>query len=389
MPRRRIRSYAKKFKGGKRKVTKRAAAPKRRRLQGMGYQYLTAAGAAGDAAYRLRGSRERRRRITGKIGRPKVDAATGGAGGFRFGKRKPMGRVIRRRKATIAASLASTAYPVIRDHQMAATSQIDWASDTQACQEYSCGFTTSELQDMLTQSASASSITTAAMVTPTVGTLKNQRMDFYDKTTKFNFKNTCSHTVYVEIRAYRSKIYHGYNVLPSWQLALDSDNMVQNPTSFGTEENYYNIGKRPDMRLADLDVRWKYLPNATYKITLEPGQETSYTYIQCGARFDQERFNVLQGTNTTGDDISLMPKLSTNILVFARSELVVDAIDTDVTFGSGHLAVNKEVWKSWSAVPYVKPYQTSFQSNWGTVLEANELDLNQYKADQDAYEEQV
>jgi len=214
-------------------------------------------------------------------------------------------------------------------------------------------------------------------------------MDIYDKTVKFNFKNTCSHTVYLECHVYTSKIYHGYQVGAAWDLALAADNMVQNPLSFGTEETKFNIGKRPDMKLADLGVRYKHVPGSVYKICLEPGQETSYTHVTRGGRWDQAKYNVLQGSQATGDDVVFMPRLSSRLAVFARSEMVVDALDTDVTFGSGHVAVNAEVWRSWAAVPYLKPIQYSFQNNWGDVPTANEQDLNQYQANNDVYEEQV
>lgn len=84
-----------------------------------------------------------------------------------------------------------------------------------------------------------------------------------------------------------------------------------------------------------------------------------------------------------------MPRLSSRLLVFCRAEMVCDALDNDVTFGSGHLAVNAELWKSWAAVPWIKPHQSSFQNLWGDVATAQEQDMNQYQANNDIYEEQV
>jgi len=392
MPRRRSRSYAKKFKGGKRKITKRAAAPKRRRLQGMGYQFATAAGAAGDAAYRLRGAysnRARKSRLRGKHGASKPDAASGANGGRNVGRARPLSKILAKRRNSINRAIADLTYPVIKDHSLENANQIDWSSGQQAVKEYFVGYTAAEVQTMITQAASAQSVSTAAMVVPTVGSEKNIKLDIYDKITKYNMKNTCSHTIYVEVHAYVSKIYHGFSVKAAWEAGMLADNMVQNAASFGTEQVSGDIGARPDFRMADLNVRWRERKDAKFKITLEPGQETHYTYVQRGQRFDQAKYNVLQGNETTGDDVNYMPGLSSAIMIFARSELVADALDTDVTFGSGHIAINVERWKSWAAVPYVKPVQTSFTYSWGTVVEANELDLNQYQANNDVYEEQV
>lgn len=392
MPRRASRSYAK-----KRSFKKRGAGPKRRRLQpsskrrSPAYTYATPEG----QPTRLfgiplgRGGLTRRRRITGTTGKAKVDAATGGAGGFRVGRAKRMGGVLKRRQRNVLSTMANARYPVIKDHQLQAVGQLDWTSGTQGVIEYVCGYTTSEVQDMLTQANSAQAVSSAAVVYPAVGTLVNQRMDIYDKTTKFNFKNTSSHTVYLECVPYVPKIYSGYSVQQAWAAALAADNMNQDPATYGTEEIASSIGCRPDFRHADLNVRWKKRAVGVYKICLEPGQETSYTYVQKGGRFDQQKFNVLQGNSGTADDPTYMPGLSASLIVYARSEMVVDATDTDVTYGSGHIAVNREIRKSWAAVPFVKPFQASFQNAWGTVLEANELDLNQYQANNDIYEEQV
>jgi len=385
MPFKRARSYAKKFKGGKRKVAKRTAAPMRRRLQsGADYAKKLAQG-----KFNLRGSYRRGPSVRGRSGASKPDAASGGAGGRNVGRARPMGKILARRRGTIQRVLADATFPVIKDHILDTGTQLDWSSGTQACKEYNVGYLTTEIQTMMTQAASAQSVSTAAMVVPTVGSEKNIKMDIYDKITKVNFKNTCSHTIYLEIHAYVSKIYHGYEVKTAWETALLADNMVQNAATFGTEQISTDIGNRPDFRLADLNVRWRERKEAKFKIVLEPGQETHYTYVQRGGRFDQAKYNVLQGNETTGDDVNFMPGLSARLLVFCRSEIVADALDSDVTFGSGHVAVNIEKWKSWAAVPYVKPVQTSFTNNWGTVVEANELDLNQYQANQDTYEEQV
>lgn len=280
-------------------------------------------------------------------------------------------------------------YPVIKDHQLLSTTQVDFTSGTQAVVEYALGYTANELESMITQSASASNVSTAAMIVPAVASEKNQRLDVYDKTVKFNFKNTCSHTLYLEFVPFECVGYHSFSVVQSWTYALAADNMVQNAGTFGTEQTQTDIGNRPDMRLPDMNCRWKLVQSGIHKIALEPGQETSYQYVTAGGRFDQAKYNVLAGGAGSTTDVAYLPKFTTRMLLFARAEMVADAIDADVTYGSGHLAVNAELWRSWSAVPYVKPYQASFQQNWGTVIEANELDLNQYQANNDVYEEQV
>ena len=79
-----------------------------------------------------------------------------------------------------------------------------------------------------------------------------------------------------------------------------------------------------------------------------------------------------------------------SLLCFCKSETVVDNISTTITTGSGHIALNVEHKKSWAAVPYVRPIQTSFTNGWGTIaLEANELDINQTDVQTEAYSEQV
>jgi len=391
MPRRVVRakrSYAKKFKGGKKK---RTAAPKRRRLQGMGYHYAKAA-ASSAGMYNLRGSYGNRAKgqfLRGKHGASKPDAASGANGGRNVGRARPLRKIIAKRRSGINRALADLAYPIIKDHALENATQLDWTSNQQGVKEYIVGYTTAEIQTMITQAASAQSVATSAMIVPSVGSEKNIKMDIYDKITKYNMKNTCSHTIYVEVHAYVSKIYHGFPVKTAWETAMLADNMVQNAASFGTEQTSDNIGNRPDFRLADLNVRWRERKDAKFKITLEPGQETHYTYVQKGQRFDQAKYNVLQGNSSTGDDINYLPGLSSSILIFCRGEMVADALDSDVTYGSGHLAINVERWKSWAAVPYVKPIQTSFTNSWGDIIESNELDMNQYQANNDVYEEQV
>ena len=325
----------------------------------------------------------------GRSGASVPDAATGAARGFRAGRRRRMGTILARRKKSILKVIADSRYPVIKDHQLNAVGQLDWTSGTQCFYEANVGYTTDEFEQMNTQANSAQTVSTGAIIVPNVETLVNQRMDVYDKITKYNMKNTCSHTVYIEVQAYVANSFHGYTFARSWDEALASDDMLQNPLNYGTEEIRTDIGKRPDMKYPQLNCRWKRRKDATFKIALEPGQETSYTYVQAGGRFDQQKYNILQGNSGTGDDIQNMPRFSSTIIIFARSEMVADAADADVTYGSGHIAINREVKKSWAAVPYLKPMQTSFQNSWGTVIEANELDLNQYAANNDVYEEQV
>lgn len=326
----------------------------------------------------------------GPSGMPVPDAANGSAGGFRVGKKKSMGVILERRKKKVLDVLADARYPVIKNHALNALPQLDWPAGAQGVLNLGCGYNTTELGPMMTQALSAGSVSTASYITPVNNLVNvNNRMDIYDKTTKFNFKNTCSHTVYLEVEAFNCKGIHGFTMESAWQASLNADDMYQNPLTFGTEQLRYDIGNRPDFRLADLNVRWKKQAGSKFKIALEPGQETSYTFIQPGMRFDQQRFNVQQGSSASPVDATYAEGLTSQLMIYARAEMVTDAIDTDVTYGSGHLAINSESWHSWSAVPYVKPLQSSFQNAWGTIVEANEQDLNQYQANNDPYEEQV
>ena len=330
-----------------------------------------------------------RRQNMGKHG-VSVDSGTGAAPGFKVGRTKRLGAVMQKRKTQILSTLADTRYPVLKNHLLGVVSQLDWNATAQAVVYYDCGYNTPEIEQMLTQAQSASYIDTQALVEPaSTDTLTNQKMDFYAKTTKFNFKNTCTHTVYIEIRAYRSKGYHSFSIQDSWNQALANDQMVQDSTTYNTsDETIASIGKRPDMKYAELNVRWSQHLAGSYKCTLEPGQETSYTYVQPGSRFDKQRFNVQQGSFAVPVDVDYCPS-STQILVFCRAEMVADRQDNDVSFGSGHIAVNKEEWKSWCCVPYTKPRQESYQNNWGTIVEADELDLNQNRLLNETYVEQV
>jgi len=352
-------------------------------------KYMAAYRAGQDKRYGIDRNKLTGKYTLGKEGRPAVDAASGAVYGFKYDNARPVSRLMATRKKRILDSIADMKYPVIKDHQLLNTTQVDWSSGTQAVVEYALGYTTAEIQNMMTQSASASNISTAAMVVPAVASETNQRLDIYDKTVKFNYKNTCSHTLYLEFVPFECLGYHSFSVIQSWAYALTADNMVQNAATFGTEQTQTDIGNRPDMRMPDLNCRWKLVPSGIHKIALEPGQETSYTYVTRGGRYDQAKFNVLAGGAGSTTDVAYLPKFTTRMLLFARAEMVADALDADVTYGSGHLAVNAELWRSWSAVPYVKPYQASFVQQWGTVVEANELDMNQYQANNDPYEEQV
>ena len=328
----------------------------------------------------------------GRSGAPAVDAAAGAAGGFsgfRVGKKKRMATVLAKRKTSIMSIVADNAFPVIKDHQLVNQAQLDWSSGTQGVGVYSVGYTTAEIQNMLTQSQSANSVATASLVAPAVlTTLSNQKMDYYDKTSKYNFKNTSSHTVYMEIQAYNCIGFHGFAMREAWIAALTNDDMLQNSATFGTEQVYTDIGSRPNFKMADMNVRWRRQSGSNFKTALEPGQETSYTFVQPGGRFDQMRFNVQQGNTGQGVDVTYGP-FTSQIMVFARAEMVADRLDTDVTYGSGHLAVNAETWKSWAAVPYSKPQQSSFTNSWGTVIESDELDINQTNVDPEAYFDQT
>ena len=319
-----------------------------------------------------------------------TDAASGGRVGHSVGTAKKMGTIIAKRRMAIQNILADNTFPVIKDHRLEATTQIDWVSGTQAYNEYSVGYQSADLSNMLNQSSNAQSTAIGSQLSGGgTGVITNQRMDIYDKITKMNFKNTCSHTVYLEFRAYVAASNHSFNFTQSWQGALDNDNMLQNAATFGIEEQQTTIDCRPDMRLAELNVRWRERKEARWKVVLEPGQETSYRYVAAGRRFDQQKFNVTLGDSASAVDPINIEGLSHVLTVFSRAEMVADSLDTDVTYGSGHIATNREVWKSWSAVPYVKPLQTSHGYQWGSVIEANELDLNQYQANNDIYEELV
>jgi hypothetical protein len=391
MPYKRTRGNAKRRASGGKKAR---AAPKRR-LSSLHYSpkydHTLPPTPYKDRKYgNLRGSFRNRAVPRGKHGKAAVvDAATGAAGGFRVGKAKSMGTILERRKKQILDIMADARFPVIKDHKLLSRDQIDWSSGIQSCNGYKVGYDTQEIEDMLVQANSASNVGTAALI-PTSGTLEpNKRMDIYSKTTKMNFKNTCSHTVYMEVHPYECTTLHSFPMYTSFVRSLTQDNMLQNAALFGTEESIFAIGKRPDFQMAELNVRWKKVTGGIYKCALEPGQETSYTYVQRGGRFDQHRFNVQQGSQTSPVDAQYLPGLSAEILVFCRAEMVADSLDADVTYGSGHIAVNSEVIRSWAAVPYLKPIQTSFENQWGTVVEANELDINQYAANNDPYEEQV
>jgi len=331
-----------------------------------------------------------KKRQTGRVGRAVVDASSGAVHGFTAGKKKRMTSVLQSRQSRVLKVLANTQYPVIKNHLHGLTEQLDWVAGEQNVAMYQCGYTTDEIQNMLIQSNSANSTLTSSLVAPAItDLLTNQRMDYYTKTTKFNFKNTCTHTCYLEIRLYHCKGYHSFNVLESWTAALLNDNMLQTPGTFGIEETVRSIGKRPDMKYPELNVRWTHDSAGLFKIALEPGQETQYTYHQPGGRFDAMRFNVAQGSNSTAVDVDGGP-FTSQLLVFCRAELVTDAIDTDVTYGSGHIATNKEEWKSWAAVPYLKPRQESSQYQWGTIETAlNEEDINKGDVLVDPYIERV
>jgi len=113
-----------------------------------------------------------------------------------------------------------------------------------------------------------------------------------------------------------------------------------------------------------------------HKFTLEPGQETSYTYVQKGGRFDQAAFNVVQGGSDGQGQPQYMPRFSSDLLVICRSEMVTDTADADVNYGSGHVACLIEQWKSWAAIPFIKPFQSSFQNDMGAIAQGQEEDLN-------------
>lgn len=325
----------------------------------------------------------------GEHGRAPADASAGAKSGFFVGKKKRMAGVAQRRKMRVMNAIADAQFPLIKDKQLQPTTQLDWDASKQGVIHLNTGYVASELEGMITQAASAQAVSTASLVTPGVNTNPNQRIDFYDKITRVNFKNTCSHTVYLEIQAYVCASYHTFNVLESWQTALTTDNMYQNAALFGTEMTFDNISARPDMRMAYMNVRWTKRKDASRKITLEPGQETHYTYVQKGGRFDQAKWNVLQGGTGTTLDITYVKDFSSQILIFGRSEMVTDAVSTTVTYGSGHVAINAQTDKSWAAVPYVKPVQTSFQNSWGTVLTVNEEDVNIDDVQAEAYTENI
>jgi len=360
----------------------------RRRLQGEKRKY---GGSPIKPTNLFRGTpkRSKRARRGTRIGQAAADSTSGHAGHFLAGKAKRMGTILQRRKRAVLNTLADMRYPVIKDRFLAPLNQIDWAASEQACVVYDCGYRTGELEGMLTQANYAQTLNVASAITPNVDTVSNQRMDVYDKTVKFHMKNTCTHTVHIEIIAYEAKTHHSYTMLQAWQAAMTQDGMNQMPALWGTEQTAFNIGNRPDFRMADLNVRFRKKAGSTYKVVLEPGMETSYTYVQRGRRFDQQKYNVLQGSMAVGVDTDYLPGLSSNILVFARSELITDATDADVTFGSGHIAINKEETKSWAAVPYIKPFQTSFVHGWGAVAELNEQDLDEAAAVQVPYVEQI
>jgi len=323
--------------------------------------------------YRKPVKRTRAPEYRGQHGKAPADAASGGRSGFTVGRAKRMGLVNKKRKARGLDVLFNSQFPVIKDKALLSSTQIDWDAGTQSVTEYNVGYTAGEFDTMKEQIASAQFLnTSASLVSQPVNTM----MDFYDKTTKYNFKNTSNHTVYLEIRAYVCKGYHSFGVLESWETALTQDNMLQNAATFGTEQVTTNIGNRPDFRMAHLNVRWSQRKDAIRKITLEPGQETHYKYVQHGGRFDQTKYNVLQGSAAQPVDVSYMPRHTAQLLVFCRAEMVNDAVDNDVNFGSGHLAVNCEVTKSWAAVPWIKPVQASFRNQWGSILQANEEDMN-------------
>lgn len=327
----------------------------------------------------------------GMHGKAPADASSGAKGGFFVGKKKRMVSVIKKRKQAIMNAIADARYPIIKDKQLQATTQLDWDAGTQGVIVLNAGYVASELEGMVAQAASAQSVSTASLVAtiPANNLNANQKMDIYDKITRINFKNTCSHTVYLEIHAFIAASYHTFSVLESWQTALVNDNMNQNSATFGTEMVLNNLTARPDMRMPHLNVRWSKRKDAVRKITLEPGQETHYTYVQKGGRFDMAKWNVLVGGTGTTLDATYVKGLTSQLLIFGRSEMITDAVSTAVTYGSGHVAINAETNKSWAAVPYVKPLQTSFQNAWGTVLTANEEDVNIDDVQAEPYSENI
>jgi hypothetical protein len=323
----------------------------------------------------------------GRTGASVPDAAVGGRNGFRVGRARKMGGILKKRKESIARVLADSKYPIIKRHSLDARQQVDWVAGTQGVVNFFSGYSSSEIERMMLQSQDAT-YNPPTIVPFSPDGLTNQKMDVYSRTMKTNIKNTCSHTVYLEIRLYKCKGYHSYRVDDAWNQALANDNMVANAGTWGTEMISTDIGARPNMSMAELNVRYSEVKAGKFNIVLEPGQETHYTHVCPGFRYDQQKWNVQQGSGAFPVDPDYTPH-TYGIVLFARSEMVTDSVDADVNYGSGHLALNSEVWSSWAAVPWCKPRQASFVNSWGAIAQANEEDINQADIQQEVYFENV
>lgn len=394
MPKRSIKRFNKKRTVSRKRRSGRRLQTDDNTFRGAaGKMYSSAAGSFSKPFAKRKRAAAQRSRLSNRArtqvrGAAVPDASVGGRMGFRHGRKKRMAGVMRKRQAQIVRVLSNSRFPVIKDHQLRALSQGDWVANTQGVTEHILGYTTSEIESMLTQAQDAHYADTSTFATiPAVDGLVNQRMDVYDKTFKINMKNTCSHTVHLEVRLYKCKGYHSFTVGRSWDNAMATDNMLRNGGTWNPngEQVQGSIGNRPNMSFPDLNVRWGEVKSGRFKIVLEPGQETYYTHVIPGFRFDQARYNVLQGNSVTPVDADYTPH-TYSALIFYRGEMVTDALDTDVTYGSGHIALNCELWRSWSAVPYLKPKQASFTQGWGDgVIEANEQDNNQTDVNLDPY----
>lgn len=323
----------------------------------------------------------------------KANSTNSAVNGFVVGKSraKTKGAIVANRKKSIMQAIMDEKYPVVSKHAMIPVNDIDWANGSQGVTMYQLGYDTVEVETCIDQGNAAQYVPASTSYNPSgmpnVDTATQQRVHINPKKSIFTFKNTCTHTVTMDLRLYKVKGFHSNDFISSWTTALLADNALSLLVSqSGTQEEITtSIGCRPDMRNPELQGRFTEVREGRGTVVLEPGQETQYTHHCEGFRYDKALWNVLQGGTT---DAAYMSH-TYFLMAFCKSELVTDSLSDRQTLGSGHVAVIKEEFSSFQALPYMKPVQKLFYAGWSQFAEAQEEDINQYPQANQIYVETV
>lgn len=245
--------------------------------------------------------------------------------------------------------------------------EISWTRGQQAVYN-NFHLTVPEMDQWITKMQDASSVNPLAGTSLT-STSTNYTFWHNGTTLKYTVANSSTNDVILDVLRCTPTRCTNLTPVECWQDDLNGDNTVLNlqaPQQVA-DRGVNDIDTRP----GTTGQKFKYIYRKTYlgRRCLKPGEEFVFEYQIPGFSYNVGRYNQhVDTTNAVGTDRAAFFEKSCLMMFIAKSQLIMDSVDADTTFGSGKLSVVLQKRTSYRVVPAVKTDQHVWRNSLSTTF---------------------